>query len=100
MFPGSSGGARLTPPGATDDPTSGSPSPAGGGFVSPAPAVPDPNEAGKRLVTDLITVARRIGIQYPAMVTEVREITQNLAPKMLQKLVQSQPAPEPMAPPV
>lgn len=99
MFAGSNGGARLTPPGASDD-TASSPNPVGGGFVSPAPAVSDPNEAGKRLVTDLVAAARRLGVQYPAMVQEVREITQNLAPKMLQKLVQSQPAPEPMAPPV
>jgi hypothetical protein len=55
---------------------------------------------GKRLVVDLVTTARRLGMKYPSMITEVREITQNLAPKMLQKLVSSNPAPEPMAPPV
>lgn len=92
MAPGSSNGP-LTPPGADAGMT-------GGGFVSPAPAVPDPNERGNRLVTDLVAAARRLGLQYPAMMPEVREITQTIAPKMLQKLVQSQPSPEPMAPPV
>jgi hypothetical protein len=72
----------------------------GGGFPSPQPAVPNPNEMGQRLVTDLVTAARRLGIKYPQMMPEIREITQNLAPKMLQKLVQSQPSPEPLAPPV
>ena len=72
----------------------------GGGFPSSQPAVPDPNEMGKRLGTDLVAAARRLGMKYPSMITEVRQITESLAPKMLQKLVQSQPAPEPMAPPV
>jgi hypothetical protein len=96
MFPGAQGGP-LQPPGS--DQGAASPGP-GGGNPSPAPAVADPNEAGMRLVTDLVTSARRLGMKYPAMMSEVREITQNLAPKMIQKLVQSQPAPEPMAPPV
>lgn len=81
--------------------SSEAPSPAiGGGFPSPEPAVADPNEMGKRLVIDLVTAARRLGVKYPNMITEVREITQNLAPRMLQKLVQSQPSPEAAAPPV
>lgn len=98
MFPGSSSGP-LTAPGSDPGQQSTGAGP-GGGFVSPAPAVPDPNEMGTRLVTELVSVARRLGMKYPAMMTEVRDITQNIAPKMMQKLVQSQPAPEPMAPPV
>jgi len=99
MFPGGNSGGPLTPPGSDQGTPSGGAG-VGGGFPSPAPAVPDPNEMGKRLVVDLVSAARRLGLKYPTMMTEVREITQNLAPKMLQKLVQSQPAPEPMAPPV
>ncbi len=96
MYPPSNSGP-LQPPGADQGSQGGTP---GGGNPSPEPGVPDPNEMGKRLVTDLIAAARRLGMKYPAMMPEVREVTQTLAPKMLQKLVQSQPAPEPMAPPV
>jgi hypothetical protein len=87
----------LQPPGSDGTQQQGG-SP-GGGFPAD-PAVPDPNEMGKRLVTELVTTARRLGMKYPSMIAEVREITNGIAPKMLQKLVQSQPAPEPMAPPV
>jgi hypothetical protein len=89
-------GTQLQPPGG--DPQGGGP-PSGGGFPSPNPAVPDPNQEGQRLVTDLVAATRRIGMKYPATLPETREVL-NLAQKMLQKLVQSQPAPEPMAPPV
>lgn len=95
MLPSASSGP-LTPPGEGAQQGAGP----GGGYVSPAPSVPDPNEMGRRLVTELVTAARRLSMKYPDLTSEVREITQTLAPKMLQKLVQSQPAPEPMAPPV
>lgn len=101
MFPGSPSGGPLTPPGAEGGAPSASSGPGPqGGFPSSVPAVADPNEEGKRLVTDLVAAARRLALKYPSMITEVREITNSIAPKMLQKLVQSQPAPEPMAPPV
>ena len=96
MSPQASG--PLQPPGADEQQASGNPP--GGGFPSPAPAVPDPNEMGKRLVVDLVTTTRRLGVKYPAMMQEVREITDRIAPKMLQKLVASNPAPEPQSPPV
>jgi len=99
MFPGSPSGGPLTPPGADGGAPSNGPGPQGG-FPSSVPAVSDPNEDGKRLVTDLVAAARRLGLKYPSMITQVREITNNIAPQMLQKLVQSQPAPEPMSPPV
>ena len=93
MFPPSNG--PLQPPGSSNGPGPG------GGFVSTDSATPDPNEQGKRIVAgELIPAVRRLGMMYPALMPEVREITQNLAPRMLQKLVASQPNPEPQAPPV
>ena len=50
-------------------------------------------------VRDLVATSRRIGMKYPAAMQEVREI-QNAVQRLQQKIVQSHPAPEPMAPPV
>lgn len=95
MFPGQQANGPLTAPG-QDQPASDNT----GQGVAPQAAVADPNEMGKRMITDIIVAARRLGVKYPNLMSEVREVTQNLAPRMLQKLVQSQPSPEPMAPPV
>ena len=99
MFPGSPSGGPLTPPGANGAPSASGPGPQGG-FPSSVPAVADPNEDGKRLVTNLVSAARALGLKYPTLITEVREVTNTIAPKMLQKLVQSQPSPEPISPPI
>lgn len=49
-------------------------------------------------VQQIVSNARRIGDMYPAALDEVRTIN-NAAARLQQKVIQSQPAPEPMAPP-
>jgi hypothetical protein len=51
------------------------------------------------MVQQLVSTARRLGMKYPAAIAEVREIN-NAIQRLQQKIVQSRPAPEPMAPPV
>jgi hypothetical protein len=51
------------------------------------------------LMQQLVSLNRRIGMKFPAAIAETREIN-NAIQRMQQKIVQSRPAPEPMAPPV
>lgn len=55
---------------------------------------------GQRWVTEIVENARRLSTKYPATLPEIREITQSIVPKILQKLVSSGRPAEPVAPPV
>ena len=50
-------------------------------------------------IKDIVSSARRLGMKYPACVEEVRAIN-NAVARMQPKILNSHPAPEPMAPPV
>jgi hypothetical protein len=71
----------------------------GGAPIAPQDAQPDPNAEGLMLMQQLVSLNRRIGMKFPAAIAETREIN-NAIQRMQQKIVQSRPAPEPMAPPV
>lgn len=88
----------LQPPGSNAAPQGQGPG-AGGPPIAPQEAQPDSSAAVLGWVRDIIATSRRIGFKYPAAMAEVREI-QNAVSRMQQKIVQSQPAPEPMTPPV
>lgn len=51
------------------------------------------------LVRTIVAASRRLGMKYPIALTEVRAINDAVA-RLQQKILQSQPAAEPMAPPV
>jgi hypothetical protein len=51
------------------------------------------------MIRTVISSARRLGMKYPAVAQEVRDIT-NAVQRMQAKIIQSQPAPESQAPPV
>lgn len=55
---------------------------------------------GQRWITEIVENARRLSTKYPATLPEVREITQSIVPKILQKLVSTSRPAEPVAPPV
>jgi len=90
----------LTGPGQQGE---GAPSPQGAGPGGPPIAAqeaqPDPNAAAVMMVRTIIENTRRLGMKYPAAIAEVREINAAVQ-RLQQKIVQSRPAPEPMAPPV
>lgn len=86
----------LTPPGA--DGAEQGPG-VGGAPISPQEGQPDPNAMVLESIRQIVSNARRIGMKYPAATAEVREIN-NAVQRLQQKIVQSRPAPEPMAPPV
>jgi hypothetical protein len=88
----------LTAPGSEARPQPQGPG-AGGGFISAQPPQPDANAEAVLWVRDIAEKARRLGMKYPAALSEVREIHNALA-RLQSKLAQSQPAPEPVAPPV
>lgn len=90
-------GGPLQPPGSDAGPQQGPG--AAGSPVAPQDGQPDPNAGVLMNVRELIRNARMIGMRYPAAMQEVREIT-NAVMRLQQKIVQSQPAPEPMSPPV
>ena len=71
----------------------------GGPPISPQEAQPDPNAGAVMMVRQIVDGARRLGRMYPNAIAEVREIN-NAVQRLQQKIVQSRPAPEPMAPPV
>lgn len=71
----------------------------GGAPISPQEGQPDPNAQAVMMVRQIASAARRLGMMFPSAVSEVREIN-NVIPRLQQKIVQSRPAPEPMAPPV
>lgn len=72
----------------------------GGGFPSPAePSDPGDSQLVARLVQTISASARRLGLMYPAALEETRAINAALQ-RMQMKIVNSRPAPEPMAPPV
>jgi hypothetical protein len=50
-------------------------------------------------IRDLVRTTRMIGNQYPAALGECRTINDSIQ-KIQQKVMMSQPAPEPMSPPV
>jgi hypothetical protein len=66
--------------------------------VSPQEATPDPNASVLAWVRDIIANARRISLKFPFAAQEMRNI-QSEVQKAQQKIIQSQPPPEPMAPP-
>lgn len=72
---------------------------AGGGFPSPAPAQPDPNAQAMTWVKDIVRNTRMLSQKFPAASGEVKEINDLLA-RILQKMQQTGPAPQPQAPPV
>jgi hypothetical protein len=74
------------------------PGPAGAP-ISPMEGQPDPNAEAITMVRDIVATARRLGMKYPAAIAEVREIN-NAVQRLQQKIVQSRPSPEPLAPPV
>lgn len=89
----------LPPPqgGQPDNPTSPSP---GGGFPSPAP--PQPNQKAAQqldLVRNIVSSTRLLGNMLPGAVPIVRQIN-DLVQELQKKIVASQGAPEPQAPPV
>ncbi len=88
----------LTPPGQDAGPQPQGPGP-GGAPISPQEAQPNENPEMDMLIRQIVSAARRIGMKYPAAIAEVREIT-NVVPRIMQKVAQSRPAPEPMSPPV
>jgi hypothetical protein len=89
----------LTPPGGdTGAAPSQGPGP-GGPPISPMEGQPDPNAQVLEWVRGIVSNARRIGMKFPSAIAEVREIN-NAVQRLQQKIVQSRPAPEPMAPPV
>jgi hypothetical protein len=71
----------------------------GGPPIAPQEAQPDPNAGAIRLVRDIIRSSRLLANQYPAVSENVRNIN-NEVQRMMQKLQQSSPSPEPMSPPV
>ncbi len=99
-----SSGTILPSPGQGGGPDTGAgaeqqgPGPAGSP-ISPQPAMPDPNAAVLGWIRDIIANSRRIGQKFPAAADNMRNI-QNEVQRAQQKIVQSNPAPEPMAPPV
>ena len=68
-------------------------------MIAPQPPQPDANAQAVMWVREIAEKSRRIGMKYPAAMQEVREIN-NALQRLQQKLAQSQPAPEPAAPPV
>jgi len=91
----------LQPPNAEQPPQDQSQGPGpGGGFPSPAPPVADPRvqQVGE-MILQIVSLARRIGMMYPAALAEVRSIN-DAAARLQPKVLASHPAPEPMAPPV
>jgi hypothetical protein len=88
----------LRPPGPEAGQSEQGPGPAGG-FISPQEAQPDQNAQVLLWVRNIVENARRIGMRYPAAMGEIRDIN-NAVQRLQQKIIQSQPAPEPMAPPV
>lgn len=70
----------------------------GGGQISPQPARPDPNQVALETVRTISSASGRLGMKYPAVIQEVREINDILA-RIQRKLINSQPAAEPQAPP-
>lgn len=87
---------RMMPPG-QDDPNQQGPGP-GGAPVSPQEATPDPNASVLMWVRDIVANARRISAKFPAAAQEMRDIMNSIQ-RAQQKIVQSQPPSEPMAPP-
>ncbi len=86
----------LRPPGQEQEENPG----AGGGFPSPAAqADPGDSQLVARLVQTINSSARRLGLMYPSALEETRAINAALQ-RMQQKIVNSKPSPEPMAPPV
>ena len=71
----------------------------GGPPISPQDGQPDPHAQVVMQIRDLVSTVRRLGMKYPAAIAEAREINDAIQ-RMMQKIVQSRPAPEPMAPPV
>ena len=71
----------------------------GGGFPSPAPAQPDPNREALVHVRGIVQGTRMLAQRYPAVAGEARQINDLIA-RILQKIQQSGPAPQPAAPPV
>lgn len=51
------------------------------------------------IIRTIVQGARRMGMKYPAVAQEVRDIT-SAVQRMQAKIIQSQPAPESQAPPV
>jgi len=87
-------GGPLPPP--DQNPQGATP---GGGFPSPAPPAPDPTGMAQGWMSDIVMIARRLGIKYPDLLPEVRDIAVAVQ-KMGPKLLSAAPAPEPMSPPV
>ena len=71
----------------------------GGPPVSPAPAQQDQSAMALDIIRTIVQGARRMGMKYPAVAQEVRDIT-SAVQRMQAKIIQSQPAPESQAPPV
>jgi hypothetical protein len=87
-------GGPLPPPGADQNPG------AGGGFPSPSEQTdPGDSQLVARLVQQISAASRRLGLMYPAALEETRTINAALQ-RMQGKIVNSKPAPEPLAPPV
>jgi len=91
----------IMPPGAGQQPPpQEEPGPGIGGGSPAAPGQANPQmEQSLMAIKEIVSNARRLGMMYPAAVSEVRSIN-NLAQRLLQKIQSSGPAPEPMSPPV
>lgn len=88
----------IQPPGGAN-PNASSPG-IGGGFPAAVPAQTNPGM--DLLITatqQIVSASRRIGMKFPSAMQEVREIN-NLVARIQQKVQETGPAPEPMAPPI
>lgn len=87
-------GGPLSPPNADDAGAA-----VGGVPPSPAPPVPDRGSQAQGWLDDAVSSIRRVGMRYPEVLPEVRDIM-NAITRMRPKILSSAPAAEPMSPPV
>jgi hypothetical protein len=90
----------MTPGGQLPPPAGVNPSGAAPGGVGPAPAPPVPDQSGQAQgwIADVVTAVRRLGMKYPDVLPEVRDIM-NAVTRMQPKILSAGPAPEPTTPP-
>ena len=94
------GGGPVGGPVGPPEESGQNPNPVGGGFPSPAPAQANPGmDILLTEVRNIVSSARRLGMKFPSVLAEVRTIN-NAVAMIAQKVQQSGPAPETMAPPV